>query len=105
MFVILVMALGGSSGGATVWDLNSGALSFEDKFINAFLVKGSKILTPTEKAIYQLVKNKIQRAIAETFNIDENALHLTYPLFFSRLTDAEPIIPNDEYWHPHIDKV
>ncbi|KAJ8935856.1 hypothetical protein NQ314_012611 [Rhamnusium bicolor] len=99
-----VMALGGSQGGASIMDLHSGALSFNDKFINVYAQKKHNILTPTDLAVYKLVRTKIQNAIAETFGIDINSLFLTHPTFFSRLTSLEAVTPHDEYWHAHIDK-
>lgn len=99
------MALGGSKGGATIMDLHSGALSFDDKFINVYAQKKTKILTPTDLAVYKLVRTKIQNAIAETFGIDVDSLYLTHPTFFSKLSNLTPVTPHDEYWHVHIDKV
>lgn len=60
---------------------------------------------PSDLAIYRMVKNKIQHAIAENFQIEEDKLHLTHPTFFSQLTNLEPQTEHDEYWHVHIDKV
>lgn len=51
------------------------------------------------------MKTNIQRAIAFQFGIDFNALYLTHPTFFSRLTNAPAKTVHDEYWHPHVDKV
>ncbi|XP_018577284.1 2-oxoglutarate and iron-dependent oxygenase domain-containing protein 3-like [Anoplophora glabripennis] len=99
-----VMALGGSKGGATIMDLHSGALSFDDKFINVYAQKKNKILTPTDLTVYKLVRTKIQNAIAETFGIDVGSLYLTHPTFFSKLSNLTPVTPHDEYWHVHIDK-
>ncbi|KAJ8943749.1 hypothetical protein NQ318_011960 [Aromia moschata] len=98
-----VMALGGSRGGATIMDLHSGALSFDDKFINVY-AKTNKFLTSTDLAVYKLVRTKIQNAVAATFGIDVDSLYLTHPTFFSRLTNVKPATPHDEYWHVHIDK-
>ncbi|CAG9862187.1 unnamed protein product [Phyllotreta striolata] len=102
---IRVMAQGGSSGGASIMDLHTGALSFNDKFINVYAHNGdNNVLTPEERKIYQLVRKKIQTAIADAFRIEFNSLHLTYPTFFSRLTNVEPKTRHDEYWHEHVDK-
>lgn len=104
--LFLVMADGGSSGGASIMDLHTGALSYKDTFINVYAQSGeNKVLTAEEKKIYQLVRKKIQTSIAESFGIEFNSLHLTYPTFFSRLTGVEPKTRHDEYWHEHIDKV
>lgn len=99
------MALGGSSGGATVLDLHSGALSYKDRFINVKAQKEKQFITAAERTIYQFVKAKIQKSIAETFGLNFNSLYLTYPTFFSRLTNVDAKTIHDEYWHPHVDKV
>lgn len=100
------MALGGSDGGASILDLHSGALSYGKQFINVYsLEDNKKIFTPAELAIYKIVKQKIQHAIAENFQLDESKLYLTYPTFFSQLTNKEPQTDHDIYWNPHVDKV
>lgn len=99
------MALGGSSGGATILDLHSGALSYKDKFINVKAQKEKQFITPAERTIYQLVRSKIQSSIAENFGLDYNSIYLTSPTFFSKLTNVPAKTIHDEYWHPHIDKV
>lgn len=99
------MALGGSSGGATILDLHSGALSYKDQFINVKAQKEKEFITLAERTIYQLVKSKVQLAIAESFQLNYNSLYLTHPTFFSRLTNVEAKTIHDEYWHLHVDKV
>ncbi|XP_072392857.1 2-oxoglutarate and iron-dependent oxygenase domain-containing protein 3-like [Diabrotica undecimpunctata] len=102
---VRIMAQGGSSGGASIIDLHTGALSYKDRFINIYEQSGSKnILTESERTIYHLVRSKIQEAIAQNFGIQADSLHLTYPTFFSRLTNVDPKTRHDEYWHEHIDK-
>lgn len=103
--IILVMALGGSSGGATILDLHSGALSYKDQFINVKTQKEKQFITAAERTIYQLVRSKIQSAIADSFELNYDSLHLTHPTFFSRLTNVEAKTIHDEYWHVHVDKV
>ena len=47
---------GGSSGGASILDLHSGALSKGDKFINVFsLPEGRNLWTASELAVYTYV--------------------------------------------------
>lgn len=99
------MALGGSSGGATILDLHSGALSYKDQFINVKTQKDKQFITAAERAIYRLVKAKIQKSISKTFGLNFNSLYLTHPTFFSRLTNVGAKTIHDEYWHPHVDKV
>jgi hypothetical protein len=99
------MALGGSKGGATILDLHSGALSLGTNFVSVYsLPKASEVLSTKDFALYKTVRTKIHHAVAHHFGVDTTALHLTYPTFFSRLTAENPQSPNDEYWHPHVDK-
>ncbi|KAK6638548.1 hypothetical protein RUM43_006815 [Polyplax serrata] len=99
------IALGGSDGGASILDLHSGALSHGQNFVNFFkLPEATNILKPEDYITYNMVKNKIQDAIAEHFGIQAKYLHLTYPTFFSRLTSIPPKTVHDEYWHKHVDK-
>lgn len=100
------ISLGGSAGGASILDIHSGALSFGEKFVNIYTLKGSdKFITAPDLAIYKMVKNKIQHAIAENFGVDSESLYLTHPTFFSQLSNLESKTAHDEYWHIHVDKV
>lgn len=100
------LAYGGSSGGASILDLHSGALSKNDKFINVYSVMPPDDgFTEEDFALYRLVKNKIQKAIAEYFGVPLTKLYLTKPTFFSRMNTTEAKTLHDEYWHKHIDKV
>lgn len=103
------MALGGGNGGATILDLHSGALSYGDKFINIYSVLPDKkhteqTFSKADFAVYKMVKERIQSTIAQIYKLQKSSLYLTQPTFFSRLTNAEPKTPHDEYWHEHIDK-
>lgn len=102
------MSHGGGSGGATILDLHSGALSFGDKFINIYSLSAKekeKIFTDQDFKLYRMVKNKIHKTVAREFKIDQRQLYLTKPTFFSRITSKQAVTIHDEYWHPHIDKV
>ena len=102
------MSYGGGSGGATILDLHSGALSVKDKFINIYSIKTKAkepIFTEADFETYRSVKQKIHSAVAQKFGIDPSVLYLTKPTFFSRMTAKPAITLHDEYWHPHIDKV
>lgn len=55
--------------------------------------------------IFSDAKEKIRRVIAENFGLKPDAIHLTSPTFFSRMTDNPAKTVHDEYWHPHVDKV
>lgn len=100
------MALGGGAGGPTILDLQSGALSLKDKFIDvwtAFNVTGQNPLTRSDVAVYGKVTQRLALLVEQTFGV--SGVMLTAPTFFSRISaDRPPIIPNDEYWHPHVDK-
>ncbi|CAB3364940.1 Hypothetical predicted protein [Cloeon dipterum] len=97
------MALGGSDGGATILDLHSGALSKGTAFVNVYSLQPN-LLTPQDYKLYKTVRTKIHHSVAHHFGVAADLLHLTHPTFFSRLTDIEAKSPNDEYWHPHVDK-
>ena len=103
------LAYGGSSGGASILDLHSGALSKEDKFVNIYkyLPKEKLLETFNQPSIdtYIRLKNKIHRAIADHFGINPSSLYLTKPTFFSRMTSAPAKTKHDQYWHSHIDKI
>lgn len=98
------MKYGGGSGGATILDLHTGALSYKDKFINIYKVE-KNLFSPADKDTYKRIKNKIRDTIAQTFKINRDRLYLTNPTFFSQLTNATAVTSHDEYWHPHIDRV
>ncbi|KAL3875793.1 hypothetical protein ACJMK2_033709 [Sinanodonta woodiana] len=102
------LQFGGSSGGASILDLHSGALSKGDKFINIYRVleeMHENVFTKNDFDIYREVKNKIHQAIANEFKIPLSKLYLTKPTFFSRMNMIEAKTVHDEYWHPHVDKV
>lgn len=97
---------GNAEGGAAILDLHSGALSHGQAFINVYSLENSqKLFSSGEMAVYKVVKTKIQHAIAQNFGLDAEALYLTHPTFFSKLTSSQPKTIHDEYWHPHVDKV
>lgn len=94
-----------SSGGASILDLHSGAISHGENFVNLYKLESSKGLFKKEHLLtYKLVKEKIKTAIADRFEIDQKHLYLTYPTFFSKITNETAKTVHDEYWHPHVDK-
>ncbi|XP_037029477.1 2-oxoglutarate and iron-dependent oxygenase domain-containing protein 3-like [Bradysia coprophila] len=97
---------GGSSGGASILDLHSGALSKGKEFVNVYKFPGAQKIFESSGAIttYRDVKTKISNAISERFGINVEALYLTHPTFFSRITNVTAKTVHDEYWHPHVDK-
>lgn len=50
------MSFGGSSGGATIMDLHSGALSYKENFINLYKSVKTDFITETDLRVYQLVR-------------------------------------------------
>ncbi|KAL5254832.1 hypothetical protein ACHWQZ_G014314 [Mnemiopsis leidyi] len=101
------MSLGGGSGGATILDLHSGALSVGTKFADVReLAKKSgikELFSYEDLKLYRSVKNRIQVEIEKKWKIGPGKLKLTKPTFFSRMTDRRPSTVHDEYWHVHTD--
>ncbi|XP_058059391.1 reticulon-4-interacting protein 1 homolog, mitochondrial [Anopheles bellator] len=96
---------GQSAGGASILDLHSGALSQGTQFVNIYkLPEARRIFTAQHINVYRHVKEKVQQAVADQFRLRADALHLTHPTFFSRLTNATAKTIHDEYWHAHVDK-
>lgn len=107
------MALGGGAGGPTILDLQSGALSYQDKFIDvwsAFNASSKQAFTKSDVAVYADVVERVRQLAERTFGVGASKsarprrLHLTAPTFFSRISgEREPKTQHDEYWHTHID--
>ena len=101
-------ALGGSSGGASILDLHSGALSDKDNFVNLYKliekINKNNIFTQSDFNLYKQVKTKIHKAISLQFGVPPHLLYLTHPTFFSRITSLPAKSLHDQYWHVHIDK-
>lgn len=61
-----------SPGGPTILDLHSGALSYEDQFIDVYQEVGRKnanVYDPTDFAVYTAIKNTILDTVETQFNI------------------------------------
>ncbi len=100
------MALGGGSGGPTILDLQSGALSLRDKFIDVWVAfnatRGHPPFSVSDVAVYARTVERVRQRAEQLFGV--SGLLLTSPTFFSRIDgDKPPIIANDEYWHTHVD--
>eukprot|EP00908_Phaeocystis_cordata_P000677 Transcript_10740.p1 GENE.Transcript_10740~~Transcript_10740.p1 ORF type:complete len:332 (-),score=136.69 Transcript_10740:142-1137(-) len=99
------MSMGGGAGGPTIMDMASGALSYEDKFIDvwlAFNLTGRPPFSRSDLAPFKAVTERVAKAVGEHFGATR--LWLTAPSFFSRISaDRPPKIDNDEYWHSHVD--
>ncbi|XP_060591981.1 2-oxoglutarate and iron-dependent oxygenase domain-containing protein 3-like [Ruditapes philippinarum] len=100
------LSYGGSTGGASILDLHSGALSMGEKFVNIYkILPDGDGFKEEDFAMYRRVKNKIHQAISEYFGISKSSVYLTKPTFFSRMNTTEAKTAHDEYWHKHIDKI
>uniref|UniRef100_H2Y955 Fe2OG dioxygenase domain-containing protein n=1 Tax=Ciona savignyi TaxID=51511 RepID=H2Y955_CIOSA len=103
------MKYGGSSGGASILDLHSGALSKGKQFINIYKSlepeEISEIFTKNDVAVYRDVKNRIHNSIVDEFGLNGEKLYLTNPTFFSRMNSTPAQTQHDEYWHSHVDKI
>ena len=123
--------VGGGTGGPTIFDLNSGALSKDDSFIDAFEAiendpSRGKYFTRKDFELLVRTKERIQATIMQHFGKLKhisvflytyfnfffqsekglNKLYLTSPTFFARLDgDKEPMTLHDEYWHQHVDTI
>lgn len=97
------LAKGGGSGGASILDLHTGALSYGEKFINLYKTNPD-LFTTEDFKLYNEIKDRVKDAVATHFNIDVTKLYLSYPTFFSELTAVPPQTVHDEYWHAHVDK-
>jgi len=96
---------GGGAGGPTILDLQSGAVSYKDKFIDvwtAFNSSGAAPFTKSDVQVYADLVERIRRLAEATFGA--SGLQLTEPTFFSRISgDRPPVTAHDEYWHVHVD--
>jgi len=97
-------AKGGGSGGASILDLHSGALSKGDAFVSIYK-SHPDLFTPEDFKVYGNVKENVKRSIADHFGLDSSSLYLTHPTFFSRIDATPARTMHDEYWHVHVDKV
>lgn len=99
------LGFGGSSGGASILDLHSGALSKGEGFVNVYSIPEARgFLDESALNTYKAIRRKIAQAISDKFKIDVNSIYLTHPTFFSRIDNTTAKTIHDEYWHPHVDK-
>lgn len=103
------MSYGGGSGGPTVLDLHSGALSLGSQFVSIWhklnATGAPAIATAAQLDLLERVYARIREVTARAFDVDHaSALGLASPTFWSRLDGAQrPQTRHDEYWHPHVD--
>uniref|UniRef100_A0A0A9ZAU2 Uncharacterized protein n=1 Tax=Lygus hesperus TaxID=30085 RepID=A0A0A9ZAU2_LYGHE len=77
------LSMGGGSGGASILDLHSGALSKGDVFVDLYSsFNVSELFTLEDFAVYIRVRRKIQEAVAMNFKLQADKLYLTKPTFF-----------------------
>ena len=97
----------GGAGGPTILDLQSGALSYQDKFVDVWSVFNNtpeaRAYRRSELSAYANVVGRVGELAKAQFGVT-TPLHLTSPTFFSRISgEKPPITQHDEYWHTHID--
>ena len=99
------MAMGGGSGGPTIMDMASGALSHKDQFVDmwvAFNLTKRPPFTRSDLRPYRALTERVAQAVRTHFGASK--LWLTAPSFFTEISaDRPPKIDNDEYWHSHVD--
>lgn len=94
---------GGSSGGASILDLHSGALSKGEQFVNIYALYPD-LFAEADFEVYRRVKDRVKAAVVEHFGLQADSLYLSHPTFFSRITAEPAKTMHDEYWHVHVDK-
>lgn len=123
------LSFGGGTGGVSILDLHSGALSKGNNFVNIYTLPDAKGFLNEDSLnaykvrelnkvfhklniiyfdllrLLQIIRRKISKSIADKFAIDVNSIYLTHPTFISRITNETAKTVHDEYWHPHVDKV
>ena len=82
------LAKGGSSGGASILDLHSGALSKGEQFVNIYALYPD-LFAEADFEVYRRVKDRVKAAVVEHFGLQSDSLFLSHPTFFSRIT-ADP---------------
>jgi hypothetical protein len=102
------MSHGGGSGGPTVLDLHSGALSFGSQFISVWhklnATGAPAIATAAQLDMLERVYARIRETAGRAFQVDHAELSLASPTFWSKIEGAQqPQTRHDEYWHPHVD--
>jgi hypothetical protein len=106
----------GGAGGVTLVDLTGGILSYRTQFLDLFKTMQkthaakkapAAPLAAADADVYTAVLQRVRAAVVERFlpaaAAANAALHVSSPAFFSRITDAPALTPNDEYWHVHVD--
>jgi len=95
---------GGASGGPSILDLTSGAVSKGEVFVDAFaLLKQQEIFFASEQLqTYNDIKRRVRLEVQRISQATR--LFATKPSFFARIDGSKPAHTlHDEYWHPHVD--
>lgn len=97
------MKFGGGSGGATILDFPSGALSKGSQFISLYqLMKQNEEQLPAESvSVLKNVTHEVRKTIADYFGVSQ--IMSTTPRFISRMDEKPAQTMHDEYWHEHVD--
>ncbi|CAG2171722.1 unnamed protein product [Oppiella nova] len=107
------LSLGGSSGGVTRLNVDTGLLSIATNFVNIYkLIERTQrmdehlkeLFTEKDLQVYRTVKNKIRKRIAIHFGVPSAQLYFTRTSSFLRMTSKRPQIKADVYWRRHVDK-
>lgn len=95
----------GGSGPVTIVDMVSGALSYNDKFINLFqlLQQQHTFLPLPALQLYVDLTRQLSERLGAALQ-SSGRLYLTRPSFFSKIRAADATNAHDEYWHAHIDR-
>eukprot|EP00298_Acanthocystis_sp_HF-20_P028403 c7123_g1_i1.p1 GENE.c7123_g1_i1~~c7123_g1_i1.p1 ORF type:complete len:319 (-),score=88.54 c7123_g1_i1:99-1028(-) len=105
------MVLGGGSGGPTILDLHSGALSYGSQFINVYdsVIAAGTRFSPAHIKLYIDIVQRVKDQVVKYFphlQKNSNLIQLSGPTFFARIDAAQKAkTVHDEYWHPHNDTV
>ena len=96
------LAVGKQSGSVGIFDIPSGAVTYDSGFVSAYRNMVFE-LQPREQKMLDATIDGIRGRVRQTRD-----LQLARPMFFSRIThanesDLQSGNPNDQYWHAHVD--
>ncbi|KAJ3107062.1 2-oxoglutarate and iron-dependent oxygenase domain-containing protein 3 [Phlyctochytrium planicorne] len=99
------MSFGKATGGPSIFDLASGAVTYEKRFLSVYKKLDEPLLSKEEWDVVFKTYSRIEDKVRKVFGI-ENTLHLSLgtPSFFSKIDESDPITAHDEYDHAHVDR-
>lgn len=105
-----VMRYGGGSGGPTIFELHSGALSKGENFVDLYTALKNKgkpsPLTDDDKVLLHSIIGRVKDEVVRHFDVSPDRVWLASPTFISRISSgATARTLNDEYWHEHVDRL